>query len=110
MTVPFHNATDNMRAKLRSQFSMTAVLIFLMLLTPCYPRPFAALSTSAVDSAQTTHHTSATTIPSIIQNDERIAATGLGPRALGFHQYLDIGGGWNMYYSSWPSIALPVRK
>ena len=44
------------------------------------------------------------------KSDERAAtATGLKLRALFFHEFLNIGSGWNMYYSAAPSIALPVR-
>lgn len=87
---------------------LISVVLSLALLTTCHPRPAASSLIITVDHAQDSH-VGATSAQSL-KSDERAADTRLSPRGLGFQEYLDIGGGWNMYYSSWPSIALPVRK
>lgn len=95
---------------------LISVLLFLVLLTTCHARPAIASSLiGTVDNAARDRHESigVRSSPSRKRDDGHAAAaaTRRRPRALpGFHQYLHIGGGWNMYYSSRPAIALPVRK
>ena len=78
---------------------------FLAARTSCYPRHgFTALA--ATDNGHDRGVSSILEFKSV----ERAARTSLRRRSLGFQQFLEIGNGWNMYYSSWPSIVLPVRK
>lgn len=90
----------------RSLQLVVTVLLSLDLLTTCL--------------ARTTHESTpgaSGNSASILAEDAALGTVHLGgkaasilkPRSVGFQEYLDIGSGWNMYYSSWPSIALPVR-
>lgn len=33
----------------------------------------------------------------------------LSPRDYGYQNFLNLGGGWNLYYSSWPALIFPVQ-
>lgn len=107
----------------RLQLLISVLLSSLALPTTAYPRPAATESSSVKnvvdDTAQAIHRVGVTTSVQSLESDHErattaaaaAAATSLRPRNFpGFHEYLDIGGGWNMYYSTWPAIALPVRK
>ena len=100
-----------MRRMSRLQLLITVLLSFA-LLTTCHPRPAATSLISTVDpSSEASHSQIGGTHVQSIRSDERAAVSKLRPRGLhGFQELLDIGSGWNMYYSSWPAIALPVRK
>ncbi len=78
---------------------------FLAVRTSCYPG-HAVTSLAATDDG---HDRGVPSVPEV-RGVERAARTSLRRRSLGFQQFLEIGNGWNMYYSSWPSIVLPVRK
>ena len=93
----------------RLQSLIIFVLSFLALQTTCHPRPAASSPVAASDPIQDGLDAGVTSIQGL-ESFERVAGTNLDRRNLGFRQFLDIGNGWNMYYSSWPSIALPVRK
>ncbi len=91
---------------------LITVLLSFALLTTCHPRPAAISLISTVDPiSKASHSQIGGTYVQSIQSDERAAVSKLRPRSHhGFQDFLDIGSGWNMYYSSWPAIALPVRK
>ncbi|KAF6222051.1 hypothetical protein HO133_001137 [Letharia lupina] len=76
------------------------LLTFLSLtsLTSCHPRPR--------DDPATTPSSS---IPSTSAHNGGHTGPSLARRGIGFRDFLDIGGGWNMYYSAWPAVALPVQ-
>lgn len=93
----------------RLQLLVLFILSFLALRTTCHPRPTPSSLTTTVDPAQANHEVAASPMQDC-ESGERSASTSLRRRNLGFHEFLDIGLGWNMYYSSWASIALPVRK
>ena len=101
--------THMMRQTSPLQLVFVFVLFFLVLHTACHPRPTARCPATADDLTQDSHHVGAPSNPDLI-TVERAAGTSLRRRMIGFQHFLEIGGGWNMYYSSWPSIALPVRK
>ena len=82
---------------------------FLALRTTCHPRPTASSQATTVDIAQDGHVVGVTSFSGLTSVD-RASNTSLGRRDLGFQQFLPIGNGWNMYYSSWPVMALPVRE
>ena len=91
----------------RSLQLLVTVILSLVLFTTCLARPTHEFITGASRVSG-----------SIRAEDKALETIQLGgrvsnflkPRSVGFQEYLDIGSGWNMYYSSWPSIALPVRK
>ena len=94
---------------------LRSVLLFLVFLTTCHAQPVKASSSLSTVNNAAQGRDDVEVIQSLERDDERAAAaaaaTRLRPRVLlGFHEYLDIGGGWNMYYSARPAIALPVRK
>ena len=94
---------------------LRSVLLFLVFLTTCHAQPVKASSSISTvkNAAQGRDDVEVKSVQSLERDSERAAAAAirLRPRALlGFHEYLDIGGGWNMYYSARPAIALPVRK
>ena len=93
----------------RLQRLIVLVLSFLALQTTCHPRPAASSPVAASDPVKDDLDAGVTSVREL-ENFERAAGTSLERRSLEFRQFLDIGNGWNMYYSSWPSIALPVRK
>lgn len=104
---------------LRLLFLVSVLLSFLASRTSAHPRPAAAAdslgNTVISDTARVRQPIGFTTSVQSLENDHEraIAASSpsLTPRApLGFHEYLEIGNGWNMYYSTWPAMALPVRK
>lgn len=90
----------------RSLQLLVTVILSLVLFTTCLARPTHEFITGASRVSG-----------SIRAEDKALETIQLGgrvsnflkPRSVGFQEYLDIGSGWNMYYSSWPSIALPVQ-
>ena len=92
----------------RLQLLGVFLLSFLALRTTCHPRPTAGTRATTVDLAQD-GHVGITSVSGLISVD-RASNTSLGRRNLGFQDFLPIGNGWNMYYSSWPIMALPVRE
>ena len=86
------------------------VLTFLSLtsLTSCHPHPHdvSAVKAAPIPSAsiQAAENLVRKTGPT-----DALAVKSLKRRSLGFKEFLDIGIGWNMYYSSWPAFVLPVR-
>ena len=99
-----------MRPTSHLRFRIVIILFILTLRTACHPRPVAtsSLATTA-DLEQDSHNIHVTTAPGS-SSVENTAENSLSRRNMGFQHYLDIGSGWNMYYSSWPSVALPIRK
>ena len=93
----------------RLQLLGVFLLSFLALHTTCHPRPTASSRATTVDIAQDSHVVGITSV-SRLTGVDRASNTSLGRRNLGFQQFLPIGNGWNMYYSSWPVMALPVRE
>lgn len=91
------------------QLPFVFVLSFLASQTICHPRPTASSLVTAVDLAQNSYDVRVASTPdfTIVQ---RAAGASLRRRSPGFQHFLELGEGWNMYYSSWSSIALPVRK
>ena len=112
--------------RLRQLQCLTRFIILFLLLavrTTCLPRSRTAgitgsypTSVIVVDPLQTGHYDTGVRHPSTqgfeVVSGEHVAAgtTELRRRSLGFQHFLSIGNGWNMYYSSWPVVALPVRK
>ena len=86
------------------------LLAFLSLtsLTTCHPRPRDS-SIPATSNLSKSTQTSDHLLPDPQSNLRAPSSLLLLRRSRGFQSYLDIGSGWNMYYSSWPSIALPVQ-
>lgn len=86
------------------------LLTFLSLtsLTNCHPRP-RDNSILATSNPSTSTQISDYLLPDPHSNLREPSTLLLLRRSHGFQSYLDIGSGWNMYYSSWPSIALPVQ-
>lgn len=87
---------------------LTLTFLSLISLTSCHPRPHdlpavkaASISLASIQAAENLVRNNAPT--------NALAVKSLKRRGLGFHEFLDIGIGWNMYYSSWPAVALPVR-
>lgn len=107
MTVLFRSS--GLRPMFRLQLWVSVVFFSLALLTTCHPRPAATSLVIPADPAQGSRDVGVAAVKHL-ERDGRAVATSLRPRVLTFHQYLDIGNGWNMYYSSWPSVVLPVRK
>ncbi|KAL9063680.1 MAG: hypothetical protein Q9161_009339 [Pseudevernia consocians] len=99
--------------KMYSGKLLRSVLLFLVFFTTCHAQPVKASSLISTVNNAAQGRDDVEVIQSLERDDERAAAaatTRLRPRVLlGFHEYLDIGGGWNMYYSARPAIALPVQ-
>ena len=93
----------------RLQLLGVFLLSLLFLRTTCHPRPTASSQVATIDIAQDGHVVGVTSIPGLTSIG-RASDNSLGRRSLGFGDFLNIGNGWNMYYSSWPVLALPVRE
>ena len=86
------------------------VLSFLALRTTCHPRPTTRSLATTAELAQDSYDVGVPSVPDFT-TVERAAGTSVRRRSPpGFHHFLEMGAGWNMYYSSWSSIALPVGK
>ena len=101
--------TDIMGRMLHSQLLVILALSFLALRSNCHPRPTVDSLVTSFDLERDVRHIDIRTMPEVT-DVERAAGTRLRHRSIGFQHIMDLGSGWNMYYSSWASFALPVSK
>lgn len=80
----------------------------LISLTSCHPRPHNVPAVNAASNLSGSIRAAENSVRNNGPTDALIVKS-LKRRSLGFHDFIDIGIGWNMYYSSWPAVALPVR-
>ena len=101
---------------MRRLSSLQRLVLFVLstfaLLATCHPRPAATSLSNTPYPGVAGHDVEVTSSPDFT-SVERTANAILRQRDLGivgFREFVDIGSGWNMYYSTWPSVILPVRK